>query len=284
MDRKLIYAIAAISATVLAATSGALGRVATGLTTSGSTGQVLCLSGTQVSGPNSSGQCKSGQTAVTVAAQSEVAPLAAQVSLLQGQVSSLESANAKLSADVSAMQTTLSKVSYSPQGLNGQPTLTITGANLQIANGTGNTDSPNGLGNLILGYDEGAGTQTGSHNVVLGYSQDFTSYGGIMGGWNNVLSGPSSLVFGVANVASGIGSSVTAGFQNTASGFGASVSGGRGNTASNYESSVTGGAANTASGNHASVSGGNGNTASGDQAAILGGNGITVPTTNGTSP
>src|SRR5262249_49497274 len=271
MDRKLIYAIAAFSATVLAASSVALARVAIGLTTPRSTGHVLCLSGTQVSVPNSRGQCKSGQTAVTVATQSEVAPLAAQVSLLQGQVSALESANAKLSADVSAMQTTLSKVSYSPQGLNGQPTLTITGANLQIANGAGNTASANGLGNLIMGYDEGAGTQTGSHNVVLGYSQDFTSFAGIMGGWNNVLSGSNSLVLGVASVARGPGSAVRAGCENTASGWGASVSGGRGNTASNYESSVTGGSGNTASGSHASVSGGNGNTASGDQAAILGG-------------
>jgi len=116
-----------------------------------STGQVLCLSGTQVSGPSSSGQCKGGQAQVTVATQAEVSVLQEQVSSLRGQVSALLNANATLSADVAALQNTLSKVSYNPQCLNGQPTLAITGANLQIVSGSGETDGPvNGLGNLPI--------------------------------------------------------------------------------------------------------------------------------------
>jgi hypothetical protein len=319
MDRKLLHAIAAVSAAVLVATSVALAHVAIGLTAPGSTGQVLCVSSqgqSPVMGPTPSGQCKSGQTSVTVSTESEVTALQAQVSALQGQVS--------------ALQTTLSKVSYNPQGLNGQPTLTITGANLQVVSGSGTTDGPvNGLGNLILGYDEGAGSQTGSHNLVLGKGQTFTSYGAVIGGRNNNATGPFEALFGSANVASGDSSAVTGGRGNTASNWAASVSGGIANTASaegssvsggrydvasdvyasvsggygntanyasaavsggefntasNYGASVTGGTHNLATGDDAAVTGGYGNTASGDHSAVLGGNGVTSSTVDGTSP
>jgi len=266
---KRTLMVATVTALALAVSAGA--AVA-------ATGQTLCLSGqSAVTGPSSLGKCKPGQTQVSVATESEM-------SALQEQVSALQSANATLANEVSALQQTLSKVSYDPHGLNGQPTLTISGANLQVVNGTGDTDGTNGLGNLILGYDESPGTQTGSHNIMLGYDQTFTSYGGIIGGWNNSLTGPNSLVFGVGDRASGVASAVTGGFANAASGFGASVSGGTSNTATNYESSVTGGAANRASGFRASVSGGEYNTASGDYSSILGGNGFTVAATDGTAP
>src|SRR5262249_30882425 len=88
MDRKLIAAIAAIAAAGLEAIAfAALAGAASVGTALAPTGQVLCLSGTQVSGPNSSGQCKGGQTQVTVATQSEVSVLQEQVSSLKGQVS-----------------------------------------------------------------------------------------------------------------------------------------------------------------------------------------------------
>jgi hypothetical protein len=52
----------------------------------------------------------------------------------------------------------------------------ITGANLRIVNGLGSTDTTNGVGNLIVGYNElrrdfgrfGEDDRTGSHNVVVG--------------------------------------------------------------------------------------------------------------------
>jgi trimeric autotransporter adhesin len=249
------------------------------------TGQVLCMSAqSPVTGPDSMGHCKAGQTAVTVAKESEVTTLQGQVATLQGQVSALQSAKATLTNEVAALTQKLSKVTYSEHGVNGQPTLRVSGANLQVVNGTGQTAANNGVGNLILGYDENPGTQTGSHNIVLGYSQTFTSFGGIMGGWNNTLSGPDSLVFGVGDTASGVASAVTSGFVNEASGFGASISGGTGNSATDYESSVSGGSDNNATGERASVSGGEYNTASGDYSAVLGGDGVTVSATNGTSP
>ena len=46
----------------------------------------------------------------------------------------------------------------------GKPTIQISGANLQLVNGSGSTETLNGAGNLVIGYDEMPGTQTGSHN------------------------------------------------------------------------------------------------------------------------
>jgi hypothetical protein len=63
------------------------------------------------------------------------------------QASTLQSDNATLTGEISALQTKLSKVTYDPSGLNGLPTLKISGANLQIISGSGATDAAvNGLG------------------------------------------------------------------------------------------------------------------------------------------
>ena len=66
---------------------------------------------------------------------------------------------------------------------SGPDEVTITGANLRIVNGLGATDTINGLGNLIVGYNEprGAGEdrRTGSHNVIVGEENNFISFGGV---------------------------------------------------------------------------------------------------------
>jgi hypothetical protein len=66
-------------------------------------------------------------------------------------------------------------LSYTPSGIDGKPTITVTGANLQIVDGSGSTSTVNGTGNLILGYDETPGTQTGSHDMILGEKNAATS-------------------------------------------------------------------------------------------------------------
>jgi hypothetical protein len=40
--------------------------------------------------------------------------------------------------------------------------------NVQLVNGEGHTATTNGEGNLVLGYDENPGEQTGSHDLVVG--------------------------------------------------------------------------------------------------------------------
>jgi hypothetical protein len=146
----------------------------------------------------------------------------------------------------------------------------ITGANLHIVNGLGRTDCgteeepiphcPNGLGNLIVGYNESRAIfgeediRTGSHNVVVGEQHNFSRFGG--------------LVVGVFNTISGDFAAVTGGRGNTASGVSAAVSGGQVNTASGDFAAVSGGLQNMASGFLASVSGGQFNTASNFAAAV----------------
>ena len=184
----------------------------------------------------------------------------------------------------------------------------ITGANLRIVNGLGSTsctdaqfnpipNCPNGLGNLIVGYNEprppadvsifGPDDRTGSHNVVVGQENNFSSFGGLVigvvngisgqfssvsGGIGNIASGSwSSVSGGDLNKASGIFSSVGGGLDNRASGNGAAVCGGQVNTASGGTDTICGGVANTASGVQSSVSGGFQNTASGFRSSVSGG-------------
>ena len=130
-------------------------------------------------------------------------------------------------------------------------TLVLEGMNLQIVNGLGATDGDqgsgpqvNGLGNLIVGYDEGFAynDKSGSHNLVVGPLHSYSSYGGIVGGRHNTVSGIyATVIGGVSNRASGGNSSVSGGSYNTASGVNSSVSGGNVNTASGTEASVSGG-------------------------------------------
>jgi hypothetical protein len=186
----------------------------------------------------------------------------------------------------------------------------ITGANLRIVNGLGSTETTNGLGNLIVGYnesrarepvcDDGApppfsctDTRTGSHNIVVGAELNFSSFGGLVVGKLNAIRGRfASVSGGSANTASGSAASISGGSANTANGEAASVSGGVFNSAAgdlssvsggeaNWArgtfSSVTGGSSNTASGGHSSVSGGENNMASGNFSSVSGGRDRTTP-------
>jgi len=154
----------------------------------------------------------------------------------------------------------------------------ITGANLRIVNGLGETTTTNGLGNLIVGYNEllndhrRPDVRTGSHNVVVGRLNNFSSFGGLVVGSLNEISGVfASVSGGEHNAASGDNSSVSGGLNNTASGLLSSVSGGQSNQAIGTVSSVSGGEFNRAFGIGASVSGGFSNTASGDSSSVSGG-------------
>ena len=154
-------------------------------------------------------------------------------------------------------------------------TYVLSGYNLQIVDGTGSTGSSSGKGNLIIGYNTLRATnpnlswlppddRTGSHNLILGEYNNYTSYGGLVAGAANTISAPrASVLGGVYNTASGFASSISGGQQNIASGGTSSVSGGGSNTASGGTSSVSGGGFNVASGMLCTVSGGIGLTANG---------------------
>lgn len=166
----------------------------------------------------------------------------------------------------------LSHMEYVASGIGSQPTIKFKGVNVQIVNGAGSTATTNSKGNLVIGYDETPGTQTGSHNVVLGGEQSFTSYGGILAGFKNSISGAyASVTGGLSNIASGAYASITGGGENFASGSRASVTGGYSNTANELVASVTGGELNVASGVGAAISGGLNNRARKGNSSVSGG-------------
>jgi len=232
--------------------------------------------------------------------QNQVTSLQSQVTTDTNNITALQSLVASLNLttlqdqvttdtnDITSLQGLLKGVSRAPDA-NGYDTLTFSGMNLQVVNGTGSESTTNGLGNLIVGYADnelGFG-RTGSHNLITGDDGGWTSSGGLLagtfnqvtgrwasvsGGFQNTASGDwASVSGGPNNTASGYAASVSGGGSNTASGGDASVSGGGSNTASLDFASVSGGAFNTASGRNASVSGGGSNTASGQQASVSGG-------------
>jgi hypothetical protein len=177
-------------------------------------------------------------------------------------------------AQLETLNKILPHTKYDEKGVGGKPTIQLSGVNVQIVNGEGKTETANGEGNLVIGYDENLPkhSQTGSHNVILGEEQTFTSYGGILAGRLNTIIAPfASVTGGSSNIASGSAASITGGGSNFASAFEASVSGGGGNTASGSEASVSGGSGNTASGLDASISAGRSNSASGNFASVSGG-------------
>jgi hypothetical protein len=210
------------------------------------------------------------QVGNTVDAQSRT--LADRVAILQDEIARLRDKFLHITSATDA------------QGL---PEVIITGANLRVVNGLGRTDCtdeqgtplpgcPNGLGNLIVGYNEPRGSEPdrrmGSHNIVVGIRSNFSRFGGVViGDWNEISGDFAVVSGGQRNTASGRWAVVNGGDNNTASGESALVSGGGGNTASEELAVVCGGASNTADGFGAAVSGGGNNTAKGALTSISGG-------------
>lgn len=175
-------------------------------------------------------------------------------------------------------------------GVSG-PHMIISGCNLHLRSGSGFTDdkvpedekddeSANlgayaGLGNLIVGYNEGTVGLTdrqGSHNLVIGQGHKFSSCAGLIAGESNSIRGRSATVIGgYDNTASGLSSSIVGGTFNKALGMDSTISGGYNNKAEKQNASVAGGTGNTASGSFSSISGGRKNIASGTAASVSGG-------------
>ena len=218
-----------------------------------------------VSGP---GECRSHETEIILP---EASAMQEQINSLQSRVVALESALDTANTTISSLQAALARLESTVARLDNTSlesrvaaveantvldldqmltfdsssgTVRFEGVNVQVINGMGTTATNNGLGNLILGYDENDGmdTKSGSHNLVVGSNHTYTSYGGIVTGLNNEISAPyASVSGGFGNVASGDSSSVSGGFVNSASGDYSSVSGGFGNEANGDSSSVGGG-------------------------------------------
>ena len=153
-----------------------------------------------------------------------------EAKLAAGALAGSEARIAELEETVAAQQELLDGVSRVSVG--GHDTLRLTEMNLQLVNGTGTTGgNPNGLGNLIVGYNPqrqfpAPATRVGSHYLIVGDGHEWTRFGGILAGLANTASGDwASVSGGRLNTASDLGASVSGGFENTASGDLASVPG-----------------------------------------------------------
>jgi len=229
-----------------------------------------------------------------------VQQLQAQVAALQQTVATLQTTVTNQGTQITSLQKAiiplLTVVNVDPA----HSLVQFRGVNVQIVNGTGSTSTidPKATGNLIIGYNEDDGDArgtctvstsgasdsrepvcasdggtftralSGSHNLVIGTGNGYSSFGGMVVGEDNLITGKFAVV--------------SSGGANTASGDDSSVSGGRANTASYSASSVSGGSFNLAGGGFASsVSGGDGNTASGVGASVSGGQSIVEGNVNG---
>ena len=164
-------------------------------------------------------------------------------------------------------------VTVNQNGLNGKPTVTFSGANVQIVNGTGSTSSSNGKGNLIVGYDENnyQQQQTGSHSVVIGVNNGWTGYGDLVAGYNELAGASYATAIGYYGSAQALGSVSLGGFQNRATGTYSVASGGYSSMAQAIYGTVLGGLGNQANGDYSVAVGGLSNRAGARYSVAAGG-------------
>ncbi|MGI1678378.1 MAG: hypothetical protein K6L75_06595 [Cellvibrionaceae bacterium] len=243
----------------------------------------------------------------------QVTAALAQLATLQTTITDLQDTIASLQTTVNNQQNTIASLQASSvDGLadflsievdrQGNPAAVFSAVNLHLNNGEAskNTETINGLGNLIIGFDEESIStrnvcshggfdsdaifcqsnghvwstihKSGSHNLVVGPQHNYSQSGGFVSGMNNTINQISaSISGGSVNTASGFLSSVSGGSGNTASGYLSSVSGGINNLADGINSSILGGERNSASGDRSSISGGDSNTSSGYRSSVSGG-------------
>jgi hypothetical protein len=154
--------------------------------------------------------------------------------------------------------------------------ITFSHSNVRVESGNGSsTSAVNGYGNLIVGYNESdpnGSDHTGSHNIVLGYYNNYSSYGGIIAGrYNTVSAARSSVLGGEGNEVTYSNSVIVTGYYNSATGSYSAILGGYNNSATGSYSTLLGGYYNSASGSYSTLAGGNQNSATGAYSSILGG-------------
>ncbi|HEY6085766.1 MAG TPA: hypothetical protein VIU63_10250 [Nitrospira sp.] len=156
-----------------------------------------------------------------------------QLTTLQSRVSTLESNSGNGSG--SGLAALAQYVTIDPNPINGLagPHVIFTGVNVHVRSGSGfsdNTRAPNsgsfaGLGNLVMGYNESptapaVATRTGSHNIVGGTANSFSSFGGLVLGRQNTIAGKFATILGGSqNEADGDSSSILGGRSIIVSGF-----------------------------------------------------------------
>jgi hypothetical protein len=228
------------------------------------------------------------------ALRQQVTTLRRQLSLARNDLAAQNGAHQTLQAQFAALQRQVDSLATDVRALransildlngyltldvsSGRPTALFRGVNVQIVNGSGDTQTANGLGNLIVGYNRpsagsfvcslgifaaesectGSGGvwarshKSGSHNIVAGDFNSYSSWGGLVLGVENAIAAPFATVLnGARNRAGGNFASVSGGSYNAAGGIYGSVTGGFGNIASGAFATIGGGSQRTVAGSH----------------------------------
>jgi hypothetical protein len=193
------------------------------------------------------------------------------IATLQAQVAQLQADSVPGLGDYLTVDTTTDSVVFE-------------GANVFVQSGSGSTTGAvNGLGNLILGYDEDlydvygasyANDRSGSHNLVIGPYNTYSSYCAFVAGyWNNATAPYASIIAGYGSNATGTNAVVVGGYNNQATGSYSLAAGGLSVEATNTYSAAVSGAYNSSSGWASTVSGGYGNLSDGTVTVVSGGGG-----------
>ena len=234
----------------------------------------------------------------------------ARIVQLEADNQALAAANAELLSRLDTLESfvdDLRAVMSLENDRQGNPAVVFSGVNLHVNNGSGETEFVNGLGNLIVGYDEAlevgvsicslgefelgedclanngvfaASHKSGSHSLVVGPYNSYSRAAGLAVGWRNAVTGNFATAFGRDNRASGAGSAAVGGTVNVAAGESSSVTGGVRNLANTFNASVNGGSENIAAGVNSVVAGGSFNIADGTSSTVSGGNSNTASGTS----
>lgn len=223
-------------------------------------------------------------TALQGSVDSEAAARAAADTTLQGNIDSEASTRAAFDNTLAPVMALAPYVKVDTGTINdlSGPHVIFTGVNLHIRSGDASENSymQNGLGNLVLGYNEPSDSsfpaeRGGSHNLVVGPNHRYNfGVGLIVGGSSRLGNDGASVSGGFMNTASGLFASAGAGLRNEASGDFATVSGGADNIATGNTAAISAGQLNQATGDLSSVSGGFNNVSSGVFSTVGGGSGL----------
>jgi hypothetical protein len=263
--------------------------------------QAIVLAGLLVASAHGWAQEKAAPSDTELrAVRQQVTTLRKQLAAARNELTAANTARQSLQVQFSAIQRQMEALATEVRGLrsnsvldlngyltfdisSGYPTALFRGVNVQIVNGTGETQTATGTGNLIVGYNrpsvgsficslgvtESAATcqanhglwaqshKSGSHNIIGGDFNSYSSWGGLVMGMENAMSSPFATIGGGArNRAEGSFASISGGSFNTASGVYGNVAGGFDNHAIGEYTTVGGGAQRTSSGQYDWAAGG----------------------------
>lgn len=221
---------------------------------------------------------------------------------LEQQVALLESKVAAIEGNTALQLDGLVRVDNSTINNLVGPHVIFEGANVHIRSGQGFTwhwdkvaHPPNGLGNLIIGYNENSSRdRSGSHNLVVGEGHSYPGFASLLTGMSNYAADYSALIGGDTNSASSW-SAVVGGYHNTVdnqdyssvivggylntvkdvgggiAGYSLILGGNNNQIGLGYENVLIGGSYSSVTGGHNVLTGGNQNSVNGNSSLLLGG-------------